>query len=167
MNSFFFFFLMWTVFKVFIEPDNIASALCFGFSATRYLGSHQGSNSHPLHWKHKVLTAGLLRRSLDWYFEVSVCWVPIVHRLSDLYILTGPCSILDQPCGYDQNLLGCACLGQPSGVRVRVRVRVYPLFLCPSSLLDPRLFFCPRGHLLCLSCQNLMGQGSNSMVGED
>lgn len=66
---------------------------------------------------------------------------PIVHRPpDDLYILTGPCSILDQPCGYDQSL-GCACLGQPSGVRVRV----YPLFLCPSSLLDPRLFFYPRG----------------------
>ena len=37
---FFKIFLMWTIFKVFIEfVDSIASVLCFGFLAPRHVGS--------------------------------------------------------------------------------------------------------------------------------
>ena len=57
-KSFFFFFeifLMWIIFKVFIELFyNTASVLCFGFLAMRNVGSHlsnQESNPHPLHWR--------------------------------------------------------------------------------------------------------------------
>ena len=36
----FFFFLVWTIFKVFIEfVYNISSVLCFGFLAKRHVGS--------------------------------------------------------------------------------------------------------------------------------
>ena len=50
-----FFFLLWTIFKVFIEFVTIL-ILCFGFVVVRHVGSQlpdQGSNLYPLHWKAK------------------------------------------------------------------------------------------------------------------
>ena len=52
--SFFFkIFLMWTIFKVFIQSVTILFLLlCFGFLVVRQVGSKipdQGSNPHPLH----------------------------------------------------------------------------------------------------------------------
>ena len=54
---------MWTIFEVFIEFVTtlllLFYALFFGHEAcgTRVLLA-QGSNQHPLHWKHVALTTG-------------------------------------------------------------------------------------------------------------
>ena len=59
---------MWTIFKVFIEFVTILLLFsCFGVLALRHVGSYlpdQGSNLHPLHWKHRVFITGLPGKSL-------------------------------------------------------------------------------------------------------
>ena len=48
----FFFFLMWTILKVFTEFVTILLVLWYGFLAAKHEGSYlpdQGSNPHPLH----------------------------------------------------------------------------------------------------------------------
>ena len=73
LRFFFFLFLMWTILKVFI-CYYIASVLCFGFLATRHMGSQlpdQGLNP-PTALEGEVLTTGSPGKSHTPGFQESL-----------------------------------------------------------------------------------------------
>lgn len=61
-------FLMWIIFKLFIQFVTILPLLCV--LAIRYVGFslNQGLNLHPLHREGEVLTTGLPRKFLHTFF---------------------------------------------------------------------------------------------------
>ena len=81
------FVLMWTIFKVFREFVTILFlfyVLVFWPLGMWDLSPDQGSNRHPLHWKHRLLTTGPPRKSLNFQFfkEPSYCFPSQLHQFT-------------------------------------------------------------------------------------